>query len=249
MPIEDVDSRTGLGCQALFLQEFPHFFVLAMPGTVARARYRQAGKGQVADHHHQQHFLFPAGQANRLRPKLQRARLFFAVFDANHLGRKTQPTTARHFLHRAQQTASVNHRAHSRGADHKSHSPLQQRLQHLPAVTPAIDRPDPSPAHEGSHPVHRAQQFRILPVKMDRLSGMEFLVKGRHLTAVNLRRGHFTQPVTLMHLAAAPLVDPVQVLHLPGVLLAHVTEVQTEHRLSPHVSAAHLRQAPQEMDV
>ena len=48
---------------------------------------------------------------------------------------------------------------------------------------------------------------------------------------------------------ATAVANPIQVLHLAGVLLAHIAQVQAEHRPGVDPLAAHFRQALQEVDV
>jgi len=91
------------------------------------------------------------------------------------------------------------------------------------------------------------EQFVVLADKILGAHGKKLLIERREFVAVDFGSGNATQPVARVHFPGAAIPDLIQKFHLPGVLLAHIAEVQAQHGVALHAVAAQAQQPLAEM--
>jgi len=70
------------------------------------------------------------------------------------------------------------------------------------------------------------EDFLVLADKFLGAHGEQLLAEGREFAAVNFGADDAAQPVAHVHFSGAAISDLIQKFHLPGVFLAHITEIQ-----------------------
>ena len=123
-------------------------------------------------------------------------------------------------------------------ADHEGAAGGQEIGEDLTAVTTAVDDPDAAPRTRLGHCRHRRLQLGVLADEVRRRLGEEDTHQRHDGGVFVLDRDHLTQPVAIGDGAGAAIAYPGQVLHLLGVRLGDVGDVEDQKGARTHLAAA-----------
>ena len=132
----------------------------------------------------------------------------------------------------------AEHHALSGGAYDKAFSPLQQRLQELSPVSAAVYGPDAAPRGVCAELIDGGEQFVVLAEEILGAHGEKLLIERRKFAALHFRPDDAAQPVARVYFSSAAIPDLIEKLHLAGILLAHIAEIQAQHGVVLHAAAA-----------